>query len=103
MYYYPIDVIVLHPAYDPFAISGKKMGPKGAQPTTLDFVSKCAKKHISSWRLGFGMEHKEERMMALKTLEKLHESHPELLTVKLMVASWGEMTYRYIAEVKEGR
>ena len=36
-------------------------------------------------------------------LGELHESHHELITLRILVCAWGEMAYRYIAAVKEGK
>ena len=90
------------PAYESSGCSRKHVGPRGAMSAALDSPSKCAKKQIAIWRLGFGMGHSEGRILALTTLGETHESHPELFTIKLSVAPWGEMTYRYIDEMKEG-
>ena len=61
-----------------------------------------AKRHIAIWRVLFGQEHKEERSHAMYTLERLRESQPELFTLTTLVNTWGGMTFRYIAAIKEG-
>ena len=38
----------------------------------------------------------------MATLERLREAHPDLFTLPVIAGAWGEMTYRYVAAVKEG-
>ena len=35
-------------------------------------------------------------------LERLHESHPDLFTMQIIVSAWEDMTFRYTDAVKEG-
>ena len=92
---------VAQEVYDRFAITGMKYEARGEQPTTLEYFARCTKQHIAIWCLCFGVHRKEERMTATHTLEKLHEAHPDLFSTAIIVEAWGEMTYRYIAEIKE--
>ena len=41
-------------------------------------------------------------MQSAHAIERLHEAHPDLRTLNVLVSSWGEMTFRYIASAKEG-
>ena len=71
---------------------GKKYESRAKQPTTLEFFARCAKQHVALWCLFFGAQRKDERMCDLATLEKLHEAHPDLFTIEIVVADWEEMT-----------
>ena len=88
--------------YDAFSVSGEKYEPRGKPPNSLELFVRCTKQHIAIWRILFGSEHAEERLAAMRTLGKLHEAHPDLRTLSVIVSAWGETTYRYINEVKEG-
>ena len=88
--------------YDVFAPNGKKYEARGKQPETLGQFLRCAKQHIILRCLLFGQEHREERTQAMLVLERLHESHPDLFALSIIVGAWEDMTYRYIAAVKEG-
>ena len=41
-------------------------------------------------------------MCDLATVKKIREAHPDSLTIAIVVADWQEMTYLYIADIKEG-
>ena len=51
--------------------------------------------------MGYGKEHREERIQATHTRERLRGDHPYLFTISVLVNTWGPMTFRHIALVKE--
>ena len=75
--------------YEAFDIFGRKMASRNKQPTTIDYFSKCAKQHIAIWCWFFGEEHKEAITSAMSTLWRLHETHPELFTIGVLVSISG--------------
>ena len=103
------DVLLLSDCYpatqtapDSFSITGTKMEPTMKQPATMGSFPRCVRHHVAIWCVGFALEHRDERMASVETLEKRRESHPELFTIKMIVAPWEVMTFRYVTEMKEG-
>ena len=98
----PDSYTVDQEVYDRFTITVEKYEVRGKKPTTLAFFAWCSEQHIAICCLFFGVHRKEARMTSMHTLEKPREDRPDLFQISIIVAAWGEMTYRYIAEIKEG-
>ena len=89
-------------SYDTFAADGEKLEGWGKQPYWLDRFIRAAKQNVELFGLRYGAEHKPGGLGALDVTERLHGSHPDLVTAQTLVRTLDAMNFRYVAEVKEG-
>ena len=68
---------------------GGKFEPRNKRPDSLDISLRCAKQHIGIWCMIYGNEHREERIQATHTLERLHGARTDLFTISALANAWG--------------
>ena len=76
--------------YGRFASTGKNYESRGGGggSTSLEFSIRCDMRRIAMWRTCFGPERKDERTKSMPLLVEMHEAHPDLFAIPIIVSAW---------------